>query len=242
MGQVRIRSFHGGLGDELQFSTFAETLTNMGHEVYLLKDNARVLPIRNEGIKHFLVAHNPFIKGELAGAWDYGDNREYRNTQGDFIKNWEMAFDLPPENSLPKIYYEPNKLLSIKGLVELSSISLTYDREEVIKKVQALIKEAGIPFKQLISAHQSNPITIPGIPIVQAGNLYEVSDCIFSCSQFISLSSGSHSLAAAIRRKTDFKQVCLLPEEKAKAFLASKLFIYPGVDYIAIPRAERNML
>ncbi len=234
MAQVRIRSFHGGLGDELQFSTFAEALTKQGHEVFLLKDNDKVHPIRNEGIKHFLYAHNPFIKGELAGNWDFGDNREYRNTQDDFIKNWEAGFDLPPENSLPKIYYEPNKLLSIKGLVELSSISLAYDRDEVIRKVQAVIKESGIPFKQLISSNQSNPIVIPGLPVIQANNLYEVSDCIFSCSQFLSLSSGSHSLAAAIRRKADFKQICLLPKEKAGAFLASKLFIYPGTDYLSV--------
>lgn len=234
MAQYRIRSFHGGLGDELQFSTFAESLTKQGNEVFLLKDNPNVHPIRNEGIKHFIYAHNPFIKGELDGNWDFGDNREYRNTQNDFIKNWEATFGLTVENSLPKIYYEPNKLLSIKGLIELSSISLSYNPVDVIRQVQIQIKEAGIPFKQLVSAKQSNPILIPGLPVITANNLYEVSDCIFSCSRFISLSSGAHSLAAAIRRKADFKQTCLLPKEKAEAFLASKLFIYPDVEYIAV--------
>ncbi len=236
MAQVRIRSYHGGLGDELQFSTFAETLTELGHDVYLLKESDKVLPFRNEGIKHFVYAHNPFIKGELSGEWDYGDNRPYRNTEKDFIKNWEVAFDLPAVNSLPKIYYEPYKLLGIKGLIELSSISLQYDRVNVIRNVEKIIEHCNMPFKQLVSPNQSNPIIIPGIPIVTANNIYEMSDCINSCKAFISLSSGSHSLAAAIRRKVEFKQFCLLPADKYKDFMASKLFIYSGVEYFQVEK------
>ena len=233
MAQLRLRSYHGGLGDELQFSTFAETLTNMGHEVFLLKDCPQVLPIRNPEIRHFLYAGHPFIKGELDGPWDIGDNRTYQNTQGDFIKNWEVAFDLPPVNSLPKIYYEPKRLERITGLIELSAISLEYNRDEVAKTAMRLIRESGMPFKQIVSGQQANNILLP-LPQVRVSNLYEISDCIFSCKAFISLSSGLHSLAAAIRRKTEFEQMCLLPANKHDAFMASKLFIYPGVEYFAV--------
>lgn len=230
MAIYRIRSYHGGLGDELQFSTFPEYLTELGHEVYLLIDSTEVQPFRNEGIKEFIYGNNPFIKGEFTGKWDIGDNLVYENSQDDFIKNWEKLFSLEPQNSLPKIYYKPNKLVGIDGLIELSAISFKYDSDIVIKKVQELIK--GKEFVQLVSTHQSNPIIVPHVPIIEVANLNELSDCIFSCNTFISLSSGSHSLAAAIRRKTEIKQVCFLPSEKYDATMERKLFIYPGVEYL----------
>ncbi len=115
----RIRSYHGGLGDELQFSTFPRLLqeSNRDNQIWLYSEEKpkHVLPFRNEGIAKFVWGLNPYVLMEKndGGEWNLGDipGIKYENKTGDFIKNWEIAFGLKPENSLPEIYYRPVKIV-----------------------------------------------------------------------------------------------------------------------------------
>jgi len=231
---IRLRSEYGGLGDHLQFSTLPELFTKAGHDVYL--HNGVVC--RNHEVKELIYNKNHFILGENAGDWNAGDCPEikYKNTHEDFIKNWEHANGLTATNSFPKIYYKPETVENIEGLIELSSISLKYGSNEVATIVKDIIAQnPNINWKQLTTKMQQNEILIEGIEKVLAENIYQTIDYINSCTHFVSLSSGSHMIAGALRHhNTKFKQTCLLPHYKYDDMMYLKHFILPLVDYIRV--------
>ena len=241
--RYNIRAYHGGLGDQLQFSTFPEYLTKLGHEVYLY-DGPDVLPMRNPGIRELVWDKNPFIKGISKDNWNFGDlpGVAYRNTQGAFIANWEAALQLPLSGDLglPKIYYEPKveKLGQLKhckfgGIIELSSIHHKYDANTLIASVaQLMIDRSDVEWCQIVSPGQSNPILIPAIPQIHVGSIFELADTIANCKIFVSSLSGQHSLAASIQRiNPHFEQYCLIPKNDYQGVMDSKKFVFPNVEY-----------
>ena len=125
-----IKSYFGGLGDTLQFSTLPEMFHEKGDEVFLTND----APFRNNSIKQLIWDMNPYVKGISPVPWTLGDipGRTYKNIFNDFIKNWEYIHGLTPKNSFPKIYYTPrNDIPNIDVLVDLSSISVSYDLPKI---------------------------------------------------------------------------------------------------------------
>lgn len=239
-----LSSYHKHLGDELQFSWMPEVLHKLGYKVnlYAGKD---VLPFSNEGIKKFVWDHNPYIKASepVDNDWNIGDipGVKYENTTGAFLTNWARAFGLPETETLPKIYYKPvevdwGHIKPVDGVIELSGISMKneYKRDAVITAIQRIVKQyPKINFHVLKTDHQANPIHIDGFGSVSCHSLEDVSNLIYSCKVFISLSSGLHSLAAAIQRyNQNLSQYCILPASKWDFFMNTKLFIYPNIIYI----------
>ena len=143
-----------------------------------------------------------------------------------------------PNNDLPKIYYKPKLLLSdLKyGIIDLSCISMQneYKADQVLKSAERIMeKHPDIQFYALTTKNQSNPIPMYGIKNLNGYTLEDISDKIYNCTVFVSLSSGLQSLAAAIQRFNPyFSQYCILPASKYDFFMNSKLFIYPNVIYL----------
>ena len=109
-----------------------------------------------------------------------------------------------------------------------------YKAEEVLKCAERIIEaHPKIKFYSLTTLHRSNPIQVYGLPNLNGYSLEDISDKIYNAKVFISLSSGLHSLAAAIQRFNPYlSQYCILPASKYDFFMNSKLFIYPNVIYI----------
>ena len=77
-------------------------------------------------------------------------------------------------------------------------------------KEQIISENKNIKFKQITTKYQANEILIDNLETILIDNLYELSDYIFSCNHFISLNSGSHSVAASVRNyNKKFKQIWL---------------------------------
>lgn len=244
-----LRSYHGGLGDELQFSTLPEALNNLGHEVYLLKDpqGKHVKPFRNEEIKKLVWDTNPHILGEMEGPWNLGDIPaiSYKNTTGCFIQNWERAFGVDSGFNLrPQVYLAPAPTEQFDVLIELSSITLKYNESHTIKKVCSMldlmewidcrVPPSGAKIAQIQGPHQNNAMTVGGVQAV-SGNLIDIWNMLCSCKVFITLNSGLHSLAAAAKRfNPNLHIICLLPGKDADWIQEQKKFVYPGVRYIGV--------
>ena len=72
--------------------------------------------------------------------------------------NWEALHGLEPTNKYPKIYYEPKKIYGFHNilLVDLSSISITYDSKQIldlydtIKKTHSDMMFFGVEFTNKI--------------------------------------------------------------------------------------------
>ncbi len=247
-----IRGYHGGLGDQLQFSTFPEELTKLGHTVQLY-DGPDVQPFRNNEIKELVWDLNPFVKGASLADWNCGDTPtiKHENKLNDYIKNWELAHGLEPKNSLPKIYYQPQKVKGKLtnatnfggaqfevdmqkpfGLIELSSITLKYNAEHVKKTVELIMAQFNMPFVQLTSPNQHKLFDVPGMHYYHTSGLKDVCNVLHSCKVFVSLNSGLHSLAAAVQRFGGFEQYCILPAKDYGWIMDGKRFVYPGINYI----------
>ena len=111
MDDVILSAFHGGLGDNLQFSTLPEEFhKQQGRDTYIWSQAS----FRNQEIYDLVWGCNPYVKGVKDGRRTAGDTPEinFVNPNGYYssITNWEYLHGLEPTNSLPKIYYEPKKL------------------------------------------------------------------------------------------------------------------------------------
>lgn len=231
-----IKSFFGGLGDTLQFSTLPEMFHEQGHDVFLTDD----APFRIPDTRSLVWDLNPYVKGQSNVPWTIGDipGRVYENRFDDFIKNWEYVHGLIPKNSFPKIYYTPkNDISNIDTLIDLGSITVSYD----LPKVVNYIKSTYSNIKLVINPHSS--IDTFGFQTIEADTLTKYVDLINCCKTFISLSSGPHMLAGSIRRvNTNFNQVCIMSSHKCPHSnenwynyqMSRKLFVLPSVNYIKI--------
>lgn len=240
--KYNIRGYHGGLGDQLMWSTLPEMLTRLGHDVYLY-DGPDVMPIRNAGIKELVWANNPFIRGVSSGPWNCGDlpGVPYVNSEKCFIMNAEKMMGLAPTNWLPKVYYEPKveNLGSLKhckygGIIELSAIHHKYNPMELLASVAQLISDRNdVEWCQIVSPGQSNPLIYPYMPQLQIEDIFQLADTIANCRIFASCLSGQHSLAAAMQRiNPHFEQYCFIPKGDFAGVMASKKFVYPNVEYL----------
>ena len=231
-----IKSYFGGLGDTLQFSTLPEMFYEKGDEVFLTDD----APFRNKNTRSLIWDLNPYVKGQLNTPWTLGDipNRIYENKCNDFIKNWEHIHGLEPRNSFPKIYYIPkNDISNIETLVDLGSITVPYDVDKVVK----YIKNNFLNIKLIINPN--SPTDNFGFETIHIDSLKDYVDLINCCKTVISLNSGPHMLAGSIRHiNKTFRQICIMSshsyyntsESWFDYQMRTKFFVLPLVNYIKI--------
>lgn len=227
-----ISSYFNGLGDTIQFSSLPELLAKQGHTVNLYT-GPDVLPFRNPEIKE-LWKRNPYISGESRENWNLGDipGVPYKNATGSFIKNWEVAFGLPPTNDLPIIYHTPTIIPNIYGVIELSSQTLQYNPEQVRQAVKQITRQYPFPFIELTSPHQKNFIPCHDTTPYPLKGIFHAFDIFASCKCLITLNSGLHSVAAAVRRIHTFDHHCLIPNKDWEWIMSDKKFIFEGINYI----------
>lgn len=235
-----LSAYHSGLGDWLQYSTLPEMLTRAGHTVHLW-DKAE---FRNAGARE-LILMNPYILPPIPGAeWNLGDipGLAYKNDQRSFIANWEAMFGMVPENDLPKIYYQPKgdkigqlKYCEFEGIIELSSHSHKYDHASVIANVREFIlSRPDVKWTQITSDNQLGEVVIPELPKYKIRDIFHLCDVIANCKCFLSLQSGSQTLAAAIQRMNPHtEQFCILNTPDVHWIKESQKFIYPNIQYFS---------
>ena len=218
MSDVILAAFHGGLGDNLQFSTLPEEFhKQQGRDTYIWSQAS----FRNQEIYDLVWGHNPYVKGIKDGDWSAGDTPDrHRVIESDCISNWEALHGLKPTNKYPKIYYEPEKISSFDNviLVDLSSISITYDEEKILKLYDAVRKtHEGMVFLEVEFTNKIKGATIiePDVTgVVEIESIFTYVDLMYSSFGVISLHSGQNHLAAAIKNQynNDLEVYCLMDE------------------------------
>ena len=95
MDDVILSAYHGGLGDNLQFSTLPEEFhKQQGRDTYIWSQAS----FRNQEIYDLVWGCNPYIKGIKDGTWTAGDTPEigHKTLVSDCISNWEALHGLEP--------------------------------------------------------------------------------------------------------------------------------------------------
>ena len=238
MSDVILAAFHGGLGDNLQFSTLPEEFhKQQGRDTYISSQAS----FRNQEIYDLVWGCNPYIKGIKEGDWSAGDTPDrHRVIESDCISNWEALHGLKPTNKYPKIYYEPEKISSFDNviLVDLSSISITYDDEKILKLYDAVRKtHEGMVFLEVEFTNKIKGATIiePDVTgVVEIESIFTYVDLMYSSFGVVSLHSGQNHLASAIKNQynNDLEVYCLMDEYEYQRQKDKSIFVFDNVNYL----------
>lgn len=248
MDDVILSAYHGGLGDNLQFSTLPEEFYKQTGRKTYIKDGSN---FRNKEIYDLVWGHNPYVLGVKDGSWNAGDIPEIvvENHTGNWISNWEYLHGLEPTNTRPKIYYEPQKIKKYKNtiLVDLSSITINhnntgygYDLKKVEEVYQDLRKK--YPNQKFVQVDFKNDLGddinkyLPQTDNrVEVNSIFEYCDLINSSFGICCFYSGSMVLATAIQRfNKDLKILCITSPSVYNSDRTRKLgiFYFDFVDYL----------
>tara|TARA_Y100000389_G_C17463532_1_gene523604 strand:+ start:700 stop:1521 length:822 start_codon:yes stop_codon:yes gene_type:complete len=152
---------HGGLGDNLQFSTLPEEFYNQKNKKVYLNYTSKA---RNKEIIDLVWKSNPYIfgivKNKIPNAGHVGQKFPKSNKLN-IIQNWETLHELKIKNKYPKIYYKPKKSNLTKiFLVDISGVSIFYNdllRKKISTEINFLrnkykkFKFLNVSFKKKIS-------------------------------------------------------------------------------------------
>jgi len=248
MSDVILAAYHGGLGDNLQFSTLPEEFhKQQGRDTYIWSQAS----FRNQEIYDLVWGHNPYVKGIKDGEWSAGDTPNRHSTiLQNGIANWEVLHDLKPTNQYPKIYYKPEKIDDFDNviLVDLSSISWAKRRTEAgismvdegkkildayesIKKKHEGKTFLGVEFTQNVSG---TPLIEPDVTgIVEIESIFSYVDLIYSSFGVISLHSGQSVLAASIKNdyNNDLEIYCIMDEDEYQDQKRRAIYVFDNVTY-----------
>jgi len=239
MDDVILSAYHGGLGDNLQFSTLPEEFHKQhGVDTYIWSQAS----FRNREIYELVWGCNPFVKGIKDGVWTAGDTPEigHRTITSNCISNWEALHGLDPVNKYPKIYYEPKKTYAFRDtiLVDLSSISITYDSEKILELYESIKKNhegktfLGVEFTNKIKGATIIEPEVHGI--VEVESIFSYVDIIYSSYGIISLHSGQNHLASAIKNQynNDLEVYCLMDDIEYQRQKKKGIFVFDNVNYL----------
>lgn len=230
----------GGLGDNLQFSTLPELFSSHGLNVFISDLNKT----HNPEIFDIVWGENPFVSGVVHKDQNAGSCFASRFDGGfprftNFIERIEMAHGLEAMNSHPKIYYDPVFLdnLENKVVVDIGAVTAVFSQSEIVEFLHFLHGDFHYKFNDMLQVSfdkqvsTSNIIRINQYGELKVASIKKYCDILFSCRSFITVHSGAHSLAAAIRgRRKEPNIHCLV---RSSAF-NRRNFIYPKVEYYVI--------
>jgi hypothetical protein len=238
MNDIILAAYHGGLGDNLQFSTLPEEFyKQQGKETYIWSGAT----YRSQETFDLVWGTNPYIKGIKDGDWNAGDYPgcfygNYTNSQ-DGIANWEFCHGLNPINHYPKIYYAADKLNGYENvyLVDLSSISLNHPREKLIQVYEEIKRNnPNITFVEIV--HNFKYSTLQKHENLETEkiyikNLFDYYNLLNSCKGFVNLLSGSNLMAVAAKNNNKNLDInCIVDKEVYDSLSAN--WVFDNVNYL----------
>jgi hypothetical protein len=240
MSDVILGAWHGGLGDSLQFSTLPEEFyKQQGRETYIWQD----APFRNQEIYDLVWGKNPYVKGKKQGERNAGDLAEYTNRDktGDWIRDWESVHGLKPTNSLPKIYYEPEKVEGFEDtiLVDFTSISIDHSSNKILDRLKEIKKEYSnkrfleVTFSKSLSPDKFNSYGTNCENVVEIDDIFSYCDVIASSFGLVALSSGASHLSSSLKEYSpNLTSICLMEKEWYNRHVnKGNMFIFNNIDY-----------
>ena len=243
MSDVYLKSWHGGLGDSLQFSTLPEEFhKQQDRKTYILED----APFRNPEIYDLVWDKNPYVEGKKSGTWNAGDLPDIPYQEmcmggkgtGNMISNWELFHGLEPVNSHPKIYYEPEIHDGYKDvfIVDFTSTTIGYDENKLKNILRDMKKEysdkrfLSIDFVKSVS---SNSYDLEYDGCVEVESIFRYCDLMASSYGLLTLSSGASHMSSAVKDYApDLDSICVMPEKWYNYHKERGLFFFDNINYV----------
>lgn len=237
--EIFLAAYHGGLGDNLQFSTLPEQFAKQKNKKTYILESAK---FRNPEIYDLVWGKNPYVIGKKQGNWNAGDTPDikYYDILGNTIQNWEKFHNLIPVNKYPKIYYKPNKVNELNNvfLVDFSCISIEYDYYKLkntlcnLKSIYSNCKFIFVRFKNLIN-DQHHIYDLGFSDYIEVDNIFKYCDLLCSVYGFIGLSSGASHLTSALKEYSpNLKSICIIPKKWYDIHKQKGIFLFDNIEYI----------
>ena len=234
---VILGAWHGGLGDNLQFSTLPEEFyKQQGKETYIWASS----PFRNSEIYELVWKHNPYVKGIREGERTAGDLPDLHKSElSNCISNWEHLHGLKPTNKYPKVYYQPKprtENLSDVFLVDMSAISTNYNLSDIEIQLTNFKSEnpnkvyLGVSFNQNF---QRNQYQIHVDDIIEVGTIFDYCDIMNESYGILTLHAGQSHLSSAMKQyNPELKSFCFMEEERYQYHKDKSIFLFDNVEYL----------
>jgi hypothetical protein len=240
MSDVILSAYHGGLGDNLQFTTLPEEFYKQQNRETYIWDKAS---FRNPEIYELLWECNPYVKGIKSGDWNAGDTPDipYSNVMGNPILNWEKLHGLNPTNKYPKIYYQPERHFDVKDifLVDFSHISIDYNSDKLKQSFENVRnrfhdkKFVSVSFQKTINAQKLNTYQFDFDGYIEVENIFRYCDLISSVYGLLALSSGASHLSSALKQyHPDLISICIMDKIWYNHHVDKGLFLFDNIEYL----------
>lgn len=196
----------GGLGDNLAHSTLPEQCHKHGIRCLLSRQNA----YRNNGIKEFVWANNPYIEGEIDStdlSW-FKNISQYEKIGMNHLEAIQKYYGFNNTFHYPKIYYTPKDRPEFfnKTIVDLTAhTTITWYN---LDKIRSIIKKYDLDTNTLLVTHSNIKYErvfdfMDKFSNIDITDLYTYSDILASCKRFLTLHSGQATLASTIKNITN---------------------------------------
>jgi hypothetical protein len=202
----------GGLGDSLLYSSLPKRWKQMGHEVFI-KDGFRNPDIRK------MWEDNPYVSGIVDEPHTHimsDDNRlaELCTFYGNSIRGAEAYFGIEPATDYPEIYFDLSQVNACIGktLIDYNAITAPFSKDQIEQYLAQLIKRKLFYVDEAIIIRPPNTdlpfesLNIFGnyeVPILSIGNLQNYANAIYTCKNFVTVSSGASALASGLIARAD---------------------------------------
>lgn len=230
---------HGGLGDNLLYSTLPERFAALGKPFYIARQNV----VRSQNAFDLVWGLNPHVRGIADEAPNAGDSCYARYAGSPKIMNIisriEAAHGIEPVNLAPKLYYTPKWIdeLADKVIIDVNSTTVGFSPDSIRWYLTQIFewyrydKKKTIQIELESSAVVKNIVKVDGFQSITLRDIYHYCDIIHSCRAFVTVHSGAHCLAAALRQQHDDPQVmCMVSRD----FYNARLAVFPKVEYFVV--------
>jgi len=211
----------GGLGDNLSHSSIPEICNDLNIDCYLSNQNV----CRNQEIYDFVWGKNPYIKGKRDStdmSWLDQPIQQQNNRDWNEMRNNQSRYGLDSQCHYPKIYYQPKLIpeLTDSSIFDLSTFSfynyyydptIPFNINNINNCIQHIIEKYNMENITNI-VHSATYTKTPRPPILNTTEKYNINtlehycDVMFSCKNYISVTSGQSVLASTV--KNTYKTNC----------------------------------
>jgi len=231
----------GGLGDNFVFSNLPRLYNDIGVRFHLSFLNYE----RNSEIKKTVWKSNPFVKSKLSLNYPNIGSRkldkfEIKEQNLNVVQKINIYHGFEKGDGYPDIYLEKDELPSLKyqNVVDFNAFSM-FNTQETIYDLEKLLE-----LKFELTNPDSFFLNYPNLyktenikeNLINSDSINGLIDILLSTETFYCLSSGSHCLAAVLKKNYGYpkKIVSYLPNLE-DTDLYSFGHIYQNVEYLSTP-------
>jgi hypothetical protein len=224
MRTLVIKNIWGGLGDHLFYSHLPRVAKETGaYEKVLISDRSQ---FRNPDYRKLIWEANPYVDGFTS---DDGVSPTFDTVpKGMNLLDYTMlqfGLDDGLRFHEPELYYKPTIRPDLKSMTIYDPNYISGVGKLRVDRIQRFLRHEPCKVDLQLKARWSSAV-LPDVPEMGTSDVFDFCSIVASCGQFICLTSGGATLAAALRRNA----IVFYGSGQPSMFQHSKLhrYVYAG--------------